>query len=710
MLRKIFCILILSVILIRPEVLSWNNKVLGSNVASIANQSTQSMTLATVMGILATPSGAYRPLKFNQEMVAKVNDSFIDSLDSNHSIFLKEDVDFLKGPSMQDELSKMLMSGNSDYLKKVSELFLKRVNSFNTEYSQVIETANFDFSLNESYALRDDKTEFPSSLEERSDIIKKSVKAQWLSLRLVDKDAVEIRKLLSTRNKDSVEFQTSYYAKPDAFFNILVSSVTSYVDPHTSYIPPVDQTTFNMSLGLSLEGVGATLQRDSNGIIVVRTLVPGGPAFNSKKVNVGDQIVAVAQGRKDFVNIEGWQADEAVGIIRGPAKSEVRLLLRNNQVEREVSLVREKIKVEEQAAKSKIISLDGRKIGVVRLPTFYQDFEAVAKGNKNAISATSDVRNLISEMKKKDNVDGIIMDLRGNGGGSLVEAVDLTGLFIDVGPVVQIKTNTSIEVEGDSNAGAIWEGPLAVLVDRSSASASEIFAAAIQDHGRGLIIGDNTFGKGTVQTVLDLKDFAAQLRWDGQQPAGLLKFTTAQFYRISGLTTQKYGVTPDVAFPVSFYSSKIGESQYPNALEPDSIPAVAANKDRPLSSIPNFLETLNKNHEKRVKEIPELVWLDRDLQALKDADGKKEISLNEDVRKSEIEKFKREQSERDSERKKLGLPVYSIYKDDGLKEYERPLDEQIKREEEYKKIADSMVEAPVQETAKILIDSMILLK
>lgn len=707
MFSRLFYVAMLLAFLIRPSVLEVSNKALGltSSQYGVSERTEQSMTVATLMSLLTYPGGIYRPIEMNDALVSNVAKSYIDSLDSNRIILLEEDLKFLQSPSMLTQLKNLMLSSKSSYLKESSDLFLERSKSYDEVYRSVVEDENFDFTGNDVLALRTKESAAPKDNSERIELIKASVKDQWLSLKLAGKDSPEIRKILLKRQDDFEKSKSRFFGKPDSFFNLMMASIAGTVDPHTTYIPPVAETNFNMSMALALEGIGATLQQDNAGLIVIRELIPGGPAFGSGKINVGDKIVGVAQDKADFVDVQGWSTDDVVNLVRGPAKSKVRLKLQRGQVDREVSLVREKIRMEEQAAKSKILDVDGKKVGIIRLNTFYQDFEAVAQGKADANSATKDVRRLLIELKKK-GVQAVVMDLRGNGGGSLVEAVDLTGLFIDVGPVVQIRSTQSIEVEGDSNAGATWEGPMAVLVDRGSASASEIFAAAIQDLGRGLIVGENTFGKGTVQTVLNLKDIAKHLNYGGVPPGGVLKFTTAQFYRVSGETTQKYGVSPDIAFPVSFSGRKLGEDQYPNALEPDSIVSTLPKNVQQLSSVPGLIEILTEKHEVRAKQEPELVWMAEDKKEYDQLLETKELSLNEEVRRADLERLQDKKKSRIQARKEMGLPTLDFEAYDGLEEYERPMEEQLRREAEIKKMADSVVDAPVRESAKILVDAM----
>ncbi|PZU42502.1 MAG: tail-specific protease, partial [Sphingomonas sp.] len=342
------------------------------------------------------------------------------------------------------------------------------------------------------------------------------------------------------------------------------------------------------------------------------------------------------------------------------------------------TFVREKIKLEDQSATKKVVTLNGQKVGVIQLPTFYLDFEARRAGDANAKSATHDVERLLKELKA-EGVQSVLVDLRGNGGGSLTEAVELTGLFIDSGPVVQVRSSGGkVEVEGDLNRGVAWEGPMAVLVDRNSASASEIFAAAIQDHGRGLVVGENTFGKGTVQTLVNLDDFA---RVQGAQ-LGQVKLTVAQFFRIDGHTTQRDGVKPDVFFPLTVDGDEAGESSLKNALAPSTIDPARYNR---LANLAALKAPLQAAHDKRMATDPQLRWWMDDVRQFRQERGRKVVSLNEAERRASIDQRKAELARRDDERRRLGLAVNTRHDDDGLYAYERTLKEQVREEEESKK-------------------------
>ena len=393
----------------------------------------------------------------------------------------------------------------------------------------------------------------------------------WLRLKLAGQAPDQIRKTLDKRYANLAKSAADLNGE-DAFQSFL-NAYTNAIDPHTDYFNPRTAERFNQQMSLSLEGIGAVLQKQDD-VVVVREIVPGGPAALSKKLQPGDRIVAVGQGSSGpMEDVVGWRIDDVVEKIKGAKGTQVRLDIIPPQAGLDskpnlLQLTCARIRLEEQAAKSKLIDLPAaggvpaHRIGVIELPAFYQDFEGRRDQNGDYASATRDVARLLAQFKT-ENVDGVVIDLRNNGGGSLDEAVNLTGLFIDKGPVVQVRESSGrVSVDGDDNAGVAWDGPLAVLVNRGSASASEIFAGAIKDYGRGLIIGENTFGKGTVQNLVDLDRWPAN---DGSQ-YGQVKLTIAQFFLPGGSSTQNKGVAPDIAFPVTVDASEFGESTYDNAL------------------------------------------------------------------------------------------------------------------------------------------------
>jgi carboxyl-terminal processing protease len=419
-----------------------------------------------------------------------------------------------------------------------------------------------------------------------------------------------------------------------------MNAYTQSVDPHTNYMVPRTSEDFDISMRLSLFGIGAVLQ-DKDGYTTVKELVPGSPAALSGKLKIGDRIVGVAQGNKDaMTDVVGWRIDDTVTLIRGPADTLVILDVipaeaGPDAAHKQVPLVRKKISLEDQAAKKSILTLNaekgaGRRIGVITLPTFYEDFEAKRKGETDYKSAARDVARLLNELKA-EKVDAVLIDLRNNGGGSLNEAIELTGLFVGAGPVVQQRdAKGEISVEKADALGVVWSGPLGVLINRGSASASEIFAAAIQDYHRGIVIGETSFGKGTVQTMIDLD----RISRNSARELGELKLTIAQFFRVNGGTTQLRGVIPDFNLPPTSDAEQFGESSYDNALPPIQIKA-ADYRARPEST--DILPLLQQRHDSRVAKDKDYQNLLDDLAEYEKRRKKTQVSLNEAERRKEKE-------------------------------------------------------------------------
>ncbi|MCB1572180.1 MAG: carboxy terminal-processing peptidase, partial [Xanthomonadales bacterium] len=447
-----------------------------------------------------------------------------------------------------------------------------------------------------------------------------------------NKPAKDIRETLDKRYSNYLE-RVRQLNSEDVFQTFMNAYATA-IEPHTNYLSPRASENFDIAMRLSLEGIGAVLQRLDE-YTAIREIIPGGPAAKSGKLNPGDRIVGVGQGASGpIVDVIGWRLDDVVDKIRGAKGTVVRLEVLPDAAGPDgkhelLTLTRNKVSVEEQAAKKSVIDVKNgdttRRIGVITLPTFYQDFDARRRGDEDYKSATRDVERLLGELKD-EKVDGVVVDLRNNGGGSLDEATDLTGLFIDKGPVVQIRDASGrIEEKSDRRAGAAWTGPLAVLVNRASASASEIFAAAIQDYGRGVIIGEPTFGKGTVQNLLNMDDMARN-----EKPTfGDLKMTVQQFFRINGGSTQLRGVTPEISFPLTAASDEFGESSYDNALPWTSIQKADY---QPVADLKPVIPMLIARHEARTAKDPEWQGFEEDIADAKRIRAEKTISLNEQVR------------------------------------------------------------------------------
>jgi carboxyl-terminal processing protease len=587
----------------------------------------------------------YRKIKLNDSLSSKILDLYLTNLDNNKSYFLESDVkSFEKYRNVIDDLTK---KEDVSPAYAIYTLFAKRAKERMDYVLSELVSRDYDFTTDEYYETEREKEPWAKSVDELNDIWRKIIKGQALSLKLAGKEKAEIKTTLKTRYERLAKTFSQFNAED--VFGMYMNAITESYDPHTNYLSPRASDVFNQTMSLSLEGIGAQLQTDGDYTKIVKIL-PGGPAEKSDKIHVNDLITGVAQGDKgEVVDVVGWRVDDVVKLIKGPKGTTVRLqfIPAANGVggaSQELTLVRDKIKLEEQAAKKSTINYqsNGRnlKLGVITLPGFYMDFEAYQKGDPDYRSTTRDVRNLIVELQK-EGVDGLVMDLRNNGGGSLEEAIQLTGLFIKNGPVVQVKSsNNQVVVYDDDDQKVVYGGPLVVMTNRFSASASEIFAGAIQDYQRGVIVGESTYGKGTVQKVLDLGRFI-----DSSEPVGELKITFQKFYRVAGSSTQNKGVTPDVKLPSALTPDQFGESANPSALPWDVIKSTNFQKASDING--KVISDLNKSYQERVKVDSSLKKYIMETEDLKNNLSHTRVSLNEAKRKQEMdEQKKREASEK----------------------------------------------------------------
>ncbi|WP_371280354.1 carboxy terminal-processing peptidase [Dokdonella sp.] len=571
----------------------------------------------------------YKPVPLDDTMSELIFDSYLDSLDGDHLFFTQADVD--QFTSARDKLDDAVFERDLTAPFVIFNLYQQRV-AERLAYSRELLAQPFDFSKDESYEYDREDAPWAKNAAELDEIWRKRVKNDYLRLKLAKKEPKDIKETLDKRYSNYLD-RIQQLNSEDVFQTFMNAYATS-IEPHTNYLSPRASENFDIAMKLSLEGIGAVLQRLDE-YTAIREIIPGGPAAISGKLNPGDRIVGVGQGESGpIVDVIGWRLDDVVDKIRGAKGTVVRLEILPDAAGPDgkhelLTLTRNKVSVEEQAAKQSIIEVDQgdttRRIGVITLPTFYQDFEARRRGDANYKSATRDVEKLLGELRG-ENVDGVVVDLRNNGGGSLDEATDLTGLFIDKGPVVQIRDASGrVEEKSDRRAGAAWTGPLAVLVNRGSASASEIFAAAIQDYGRGVIIGEPTFGKGTVQNLLNMDDMARN-----EKPTfGDLKMTVQQFFRINGGSTQLRGVVPEISFPMSAASDEFGESSYDNALPWTSIGK--ADYER-IADLSPMIPMLVARHESRAAENAEWKSFEEEIADARRIRAEKTISLNEQVR------------------------------------------------------------------------------
>ena len=557
---------------------------------------------------------------------AIIYDSYLKLLDPSRSYFLASDIaEFDKWKFQFDDFLK---SGDLNPGFTIYKRYLDRVKSrldfALAELNKGVDS--FDFNAKETLQIDRKDAQWLKSEAELNDLWRKRIKDEVLRLKIAGKEPAKIQELLTKRYKNQLARLDQ--TRSEDIFQAYINTFAMSYDPHTNYLSPDNAENFDINMSLSLEGIGAVLQSDNDQVKIVR-LVPAGPADKTKQVAPADKIIGVAQGDKEMVDVIGWRLDEVVKLIRGPKGSVVRLEVipasnaPNDQTSKIVSITREAVKLEEQAAKKSILNLkqDGKnyKLGVIEIPAFYLDFKAFRAGDPNYKSTTRDVKKLLTELQK-EKVDGVIIDLRNNGGGSLQEATELTSLFIDKGPTVLVRNaDGKVDVLEDENPGAFYKGPMALLVNRLSASASEGFAGAMQDYHRALIVGGQTFGKGTVQTIQPLNH-------------GELKLTLAKFYRVSGQSTQHQGVLPDVAFPSIIDTKEIGESALPEAMPWDTIrPAIKPAVD-PFKP---YIDQLKAEHDARVAKDAEFIFI-RDKLALADKlMAEKTVSLNEAERRAQ---------------------------------------------------------------------------
>ncbi|MDH0747682.1 carboxy terminal-processing peptidase [Pseudomonas sp. GD03842] len=611
--------------------------------------------------------------------------SYLKLLDPSRSYFMASDIaEFDKWRFQFDDFLK---SGDLNPGFTIYKRYLDRIKArLDFAIAQLNKGVDkIDLNTNETLLVDRKDAPWPKNEAELDDLWRKRVKDEVLRLKIAGKDPAKIQETLTKRYKNQLA-RLGQTRSEDIFQAYLNTFAMSY-DPHTNYLSPDSAENFDINMSLSLEGIGAVLQSDNDNVKIVR-LVPAGPAAKTKQVATSDKIIGVAQGDKEMVDVIGWRLDEVVKLIRGPKGSVVRLEIipasnaPNDQTTKIVSITREAVKLEEQAAKKSILHLnqDGKdyKLGVIEIPAFYLDFKAYRAGDPEYKSTTRDVKKLLTELQS-EKVDGVVIDLRNNGGGSLQEATELTSLFIDKGPTVLVRNaDGKVDVLEDENSGAFYKGPMALLVNRLSASASEIFAGAMQDYHRALIIGSQTFGKGTVQTIQPLNH-------------GELKLTLAKFYRVSGQSTQHQGVLPDIAYPSIIDTKEIGESALPEAMTYDTIkPAIKPASD-PFKP---FLAQLQARHDVRSAKDAEFVFVEQKLALAKKLMSEKTVSLNEAERRTEHTDVENKQLVMENTRRKAKgeEPLKELKKED---EDALPVDDDKTKPED---------DAYLAETGRILLD------
>lgn len=588
----------------------------------------------------------YKKVPLDDDLSAQMLDRFVEGLDPNRSYFLASDMGSFE--RFRHSLDDALREADLSAPFAVFNIYLARLKD-RVAYAEKLldDERTFDFSVDESYLIDRSESPWPADAAESDEIWRKRIKNDYLGLKLSGKESEEILETLKQRYRNLGE-RMSQLDSEDVF-QLFMNAYAGAIEPHTTYLSPRTSENFQIAMSLSLEGIGAVLERD-NEYTTIRRIVPGGPADQDGRLKAGDRIVGVGQGEDGaMVDVVGWRLDDVVELIRGPKDSVVRLDILPadqglNGPANQVRITRNKVKLEEQTARKTVIEVgtepEARRIGVIDVPTFYIDFAGRARGEDDYRSTTRDVRRLLEELQN-EGVDGVVMDLRGNGGGSLLEATQLTGLFIDNGPVVQVQNASGeVDVERDPEPGVAYEGPLAVLVDRFSASASEIFAAAVQDYGRAIVIGEPTYGKGTVQNLIDLDQFSVG---ENKSALGQLKITTAQFFRITGNSTQHRGVTPDITWPTAVDREDTGESSHPNALPWTTI---AAAPYSPVSDLDPALAEASSRHSTRVRDSEPFQKLIRDIDTYHGQGQPEPVSLLESERREAFRAAEQERRER----------------------------------------------------------------
>ncbi|WP_041543132.1 carboxy terminal-processing peptidase [Oceanimonas sp. GK1] len=590
----------------------------------------------------------YKQFRLDDAFSEAIFDRYIESLDFSRNIFTQEDV--RRFERYRDSFDDLLRAGRLDAAFDMYNESLKRRYE-RLSYALSLLDTPMQFDGTEDYQFDRSEADWPANQRELDELWRKRVKFDALSLALADKDWDEIKTTLTKRYNNAIK-RLSQSESEDAFQSF-ANAFARAIEPHTSYLSPRNAERFETEMNLSLEGIGAVLQAEDD-YTVIRSLVPGGPAAKSSELQPDDRIIGVGQEAEKITDVIGWRLDEVVDLIKGPKGTKVWLQIQRGQAvattPRIVEITRDTVRLEDRAANGKVLEVNDQRIGVIEIPSFY-------------VNLSVDVAREIDRLKQQ-NIQGLVIDLRANGGGALTEASSLTGLFIDSGPVVQIRDGLGrISVNGDDDNRVSYDGPMAVLVDRYSASASEIFAAAMKDYGRAVILGENTFGKGTVQQHRSLSRIYDLY----ESPMGFVQFTIAKFYRINGGSTQNRGVSPDIPFPTAVEAEETGESLEKNALPWDQIESLDFSHVRDLSP---YLPKLRQRHQARIEQDPEFAYVFEDIREYRKLKDKDSVSLNLAERKAELNEQDAKSLERLNDRlRRANLkPVETL--DDAPKDFE----------------------------------------
>ena len=593
----------------------------------------------------------YSEIRINDEVSSKILESYIDSMDGNKSYFLLSDIEYFN--NLSNQIDDMIGSQSLQPVFDMYEVYRTRAKERMTYALQQLELKK-DFTIDENFLFDRSNSTWANTINELNEIWRKRVKNDALNLKLTGKEWSEIQELLNKRYSRFLKQMDQL--NNDDVFESFMNAFTHSLDPHSSYMSPRNSEEYQIQMSLSYYGIGATLQIEDDYVLIVN-LIPGGPAAIDGKLKPKDKITAVGQGVDGkLIDVIGWRIGDVVELIRGPENTVVKLQILSSGAipgasEKIINITRNQVKLEDQAAKSNIISVPRENtewnIGVITIPSFYRDFKSMMDGNRDYASTTKDVKRIIKELKEK-NIDALILDLRSNGGGHLTEATALSGLFIENGPIVQLRNangRISRLDDPDPSRRLAYDGPLIVLVNRFSASASEIFAAAIQDYGRGIIVGQQTFGKGTVQNLYPLNRYIKKPK---DKEFGQLTMTIGKYYRITGESTQHRGVMPDIELPSHIDLQLVGESTRKTALPWDTIRTAKFKLYNP--ALENAIPSLSKKSISRSKTNDDLRFLIEEIEKLKNFRAKKTISLNLEQREQERNTEIQDQLKRGNER------------------------------------------------------------
>ncbi|CAM5185679.1 carboxy terminal-processing peptidase [Oligella ureolytica] len=668
----------------------------------LASRSDFSRASILTSRILSTFEYNKQPL--DDAMAGRIFDAYFDALDPQRMFLLLSDIEGFHPHRL--DTAKMISHGELEMAFDIYTLYRERVQEYYQYVFSLLDSEHeFDFTKDELFSLDRKKLPWLRTKAELQDLWRQRVKNDFLRLKLVDRSDEEIIERLRKRyiNSQKLILQANSEDVAEMFLNAYADST----DPHTSYFSPTSAKNFNVQLSLSVEGIGAVLQKRDE-YAQIREVVAGGPAEKSGQIKPGDRIVAVGQGAEGpLEDVIDWRLDDIVAKVRGERGSVVRveILPGDEGIESEtkiVPIVRDKVMMEDQAAKVKTLEIEAddanHTVGIITIPSFYEDFEAKSSKQADYKSVTRDVKKILEDLNEQ-GASAVVLDLRNNGGGSLSEAANLSGLF--VGPlshIVQVKDNNDrISHVRSNHQDIVWDKPVVVIVNRVSASASEIFAAAIQDYGRGIVVGDDTWGKGTVQTLTDLSDFINKSLVNNPE-VGALKWTIQMFFRVNGSSTQSKGIQPDIHFPSMVNHEEFGESSYPNALPWTQIEPVTYRQFKDMEPI---IAVVSRRHKERTQASDTWQLLVDEVAYSSKLSDRKEVSLNYETRLQERKEMEEQRQQFNERRKELGQSDVGIFRlDDGLSFGEGNLQEELENEKKRKENIDT----PTREAANIAAD------